>query len=62
MKIRLTAHPPFVSQKYIRHDNCMFPYLGVQTMVKHNSSSPFIRPKKSTSYQKYFRVLRVFGG
>jgi len=32
----LTAHPSFVNQKYIRHDNCMFPYLGMQTMAKHN--------------------------
>jgi len=45
MKTRLTAHPPFVKQKYIRHDS-MFPYLGIQTMVKHNSSSRLIRTQK----------------
>jgi len=30
----------------------MFPYLGVQTMVKHNSSSPLIRPQKSDFLSK----------
>jgi len=47
IKFVLTADFPSVNREVTRHDKCVFPYLGVQTMVKHTSCSCLIRPQKS---------------
>jgi len=45
--LRLTAQPTLDNWKPIRHDQCAFPYLGVQMPLKPNSSSRIISPQKS---------------